>query len=915
MAPALATAVTLLAFAGAVADAKPLLTPGRHANPKVANVLSSSKRSFHSYLARYYGTSHGLSKPSPLPTKRDTSLPDGWSTFGCVAESYDERLLQGFAFSSSSLTPLLCVNECAKLGYTMAATEFGDECYCGSEFVGNGGGLNSDSTCNVACEGDQSETCGAAWYLNLYTYNSSALASCSGSDVTTTSSFVSATASATALETESASDAATTASATSSFTAGNNAVVTDAESTASSDPTSVVTATESGADATASTTSTATASDDAEVTSAESSAVETEATGTATATTSAATSTASNIYENADDSSVWNSLGCAIDTSDRVLAAYSTSASGMTVDTCLSTCEDEGYTYAGLEFGNECYCADSVASSVTYDESRCDVACDGDSTETCGGTWAIELYELLSSTSNCSTTATESATATASATVTGSSSLTNGNLIATGSATATETESSSTAAVTSESSSAAETASTVSVGSTAATTAATAAVTTASAVSTTASTTVATAASSTASAASTDVPSSSSTHVVWAHHMVGNTYPYGTSDWATDISAASAAGIDGFALNMGSDSWQTARVADAYSAAGSTGFKLFLSLDMTSLACSSSSDAANLVSIVKQFSSETAQATHDGKVLVSTFAGSDCGINWQTDFVDALTADGVSIFFVPSIFSDVSTFSSNTWMDGELNWNSGWPMAGDDLTTASDTTYIAALGDKEYMAAVSPFFYTHFSASSWNKNWLYRSDDWLYCTRWEQLIAMRETVKMTEILTWNDFGESSYIGPIAGALPSGSEAFVNGFTHTGLLELTNYYATAFKTGSYPTISDDQIFMWARPHSHDATASSDSIGKPTGWSYTEDYLYAVVLTTEAATVTLTSGSNTETFSVSAGLTKLKVALSAGSISGSIARSGSTVASYDAGSAFSYTTSPSTYNYNYFVGSSS
>ena len=50
---------------------------------------------------------------------------------------------------------------------------------------------------------------------------------------------------------------------------------------------------------------------------------------------------------------------------------------------------------------------------------------------------------------------------------------------------------------------------------------------------------------------------------VVAHHMVGNTFPYTLDDWAEDIALAHAAGIDGFALNIGSDSWEPARVADA----------------------------------------------------------------------------------------------------------------------------------------------------------------------------------------------------------------------------------------------------------------------------------------------------------------------------------------------------------------
>ena len=51
---------------------------------------------------------------------------------------------------------------------------------------------------------------------------------------------------------------------------------------------------------------------------------------------------------------------------------------------------------------------------------------------------------------------------------------------------------------------------------------------------------------------------------VVAHHMVGNTFPYTIDDWAEDIVLAHEAGIDGFALNMGTDSWQPARVADAW---------------------------------------------------------------------------------------------------------------------------------------------------------------------------------------------------------------------------------------------------------------------------------------------------------------------------------------------------------------
>ena len=54
-----------------------------------------------------------------------------------------------------------------------------------------------------------------------------------------------------------------------------------------------------------------------------------------------------------------------------------------------------------------------------------------------------------------------------------------------------------------------------------------------------------------------------STKYVVAHFMVGNTYPYTQQNWLSDILLANQSGIDGFALNVGSDSWQPQQVANA----------------------------------------------------------------------------------------------------------------------------------------------------------------------------------------------------------------------------------------------------------------------------------------------------------------------------------------------------------------
>jgi hypothetical protein len=143
------------------------------------------------------------------------------------------------------------------------------------------------------------------------------------------------------------------------------------------------------------------------------------------------------------------------------------------------------------------------------------------------------------------------------------------------------------------------------------------------------------------------------------------------------------------------------------------------------------------------------------------------------------------------------------------------------------------------------------------ENWIYQSDSWQYAIRWEQIIAMRDKTDFVEQVTWNgacrpkrtwsrhllgsadlpsssldrptDYGESHYIGPIAGDQPN-SEAWVNGFDHSAFLAVNKYYSAAFKTGKYPTISCDVVYLMARPHDNRAVGTNDPAGPPTLGQY-------------------------------------------------------------------------------------
>ncbi|TFK31652.1 WSC domain-containing protein [Crucibulum laeve] len=103
----------------------------------------------------------------------------------------------------------------------------------------------------------------------------------------------------------------------------------------------------------------------------------------------------------------WSSLGCYTDsTSSRTLATASfTSVDGMTITSCVNFCNSGGYRFAGMEFGRECYCDNSIRSpGAIASANDCNMPCTGDASSVCGAADRLSVY--ASSATSTSTTAT-----------------------------------------------------------------------------------------------------------------------------------------------------------------------------------------------------------------------------------------------------------------------------------------------------------------------------------------------------------------------------------------------------------------------------------------------------------------------------------------------------------------------------
>ncbi|KAG6888771.1 hypothetical protein C0995_006100 [Termitomyces sp. Mi166 len=65
----------------------------------------------------------------------------------------------------------------------------------------------------------------------------------------------------------------------------------------------------------------------------------------------------------------------------------------MSVQWCLAFCSQNGYSYAGVEYGRECYCDYSVRpSGALADDTTCNMPCTGNRNEMCGGASRINIY-------------------------------------------------------------------------------------------------------------------------------------------------------------------------------------------------------------------------------------------------------------------------------------------------------------------------------------------------------------------------------------------------------------------------------------------------------------------------------------------------------------------------------------------
>ena len=190
------------------------------------------------------------------------------------------------------------------------------------------------------------------------------------------------------------------------------------------------------------------------------------------------------------------------------------------------------------------------------------------------------------------------------------------------------------------------------------------------------------------------------------------------------------------------------------------------------------------------------------------------------------------IYFVPDWSSQPPDWNGDL-VDGKYSWDME-PVGASNMTTTTDTAYSAT--GKSYMMGVSPWFFI--DLPEYGKSWVWRGDS-LWYDRWQHVLDVLP--EFVEIVTWNDFGESHYIGPsIESGIPQGADtdarSYVDGMDHTGWLQTLDWQIAAYKhafdpaVNPAPSVREDKVVYWYRLSPASAgTTSATGNDCPSPWT--------------------------------------------------------------------------------------
>jgi len=92
----------------------------------------------------------------------------------------------------------------------------------------------------------------------------------------------------------------------------------------------------------------------------------------------------------------WRFQGCYNDTNTARTLTVQVPQDSTTVESCTEACKAGGYSFAGMEFAQQCFCDNSIQNGGgMIDAGHCALACFGNASEICGGANSLVVYNYI----------------------------------------------------------------------------------------------------------------------------------------------------------------------------------------------------------------------------------------------------------------------------------------------------------------------------------------------------------------------------------------------------------------------------------------------------------------------------------------------------------------------------------------
>ncbi|WP_078628164.1 glycoside hydrolase family 71 protein [Streptomyces sp. NRRL F-2664] len=341
-----------------------------------------------------------------------------------------------------------------------------------------------------------------------------------------------------------------------------------------------------------------------------------------------------------------------------------------------------------------------------------------------------------------------------------------------------------------------------------------------------------------------------------------------------EVRTARAAGIDGFTLDLLSLSgknWDRSNLLMAAARSVDPHFKIMLMPDMTSLKTDDPRVLAEAIATLGDASA--AHRLPDGRLVVSPFKAEAKSVAWWTEVIRVLRADhGIGTAFVP-LFLDFGAHSGEfaPISHGFSEWGSR-SYVGQESSTR-DVRRAHGMG-KIWMQPVSV-------QDARPNQGIYDEAGNTATLRATWTRAIEDGADWVQLTTWNDYSEGSQFAP----------SVHNGHAY---LDLTSYYLTRFKTGAWPKIVRDTLYLTARTQFAGADPTGDQslvMSLRKGSAPPRDTVEVLSFLTGPAVVRTTVGTVRGSHDAPAGLHSQLLPLRTGTSAAHVTRDGKTSAEVD------------------------